>query len=53
MNVKIPNSVTELGAFTFYQNKLTNINIPNTLTTIENSVFEENNLTEIMIVFGK
>ena len=48
--ITIPNSVTHIGAYAFYGNKITDINIPENVTVIEECAFEIcTNLTNITI----
>lgn len=45
----IPNSVTTVGDYSFYENSLTNVTIPNNVKTIGDDAFADNSLTSITI----
>lgn len=48
-NVKIPNSITNIGNWAFYSNNLSNVVIPNSVETIGNGAFNQNELTILNI----
>jgi hypothetical protein len=48
-NVKIPNSIINIGNWAFYTNNLSSVLIPNSVVTIGNGAFNQNELTTIDI----
>lgn len=48
-NVKIPNSIINIGNWAFYRNNLSSVVIPNSVVTIGNGAFNQNALTTLDI----
>jgi hypothetical protein len=48
-SLTIPNSVTSIGDYAFYNNNLTSLTIPNSVTSIGDYAFYNNNLTSLTI----
>ena len=51
-SVVIPDSVTMIDVYAFYNNKLTNITIPDSVTIIGDYAFQDNQLTSVTIPNG-
>lgn len=53
MNTTIPNTVTSIGSYAFYQRRITEITIPSSVTTIDSNAFSTNSaLTKVILPEG-